>query len=92
MLRITILPGNSSDLSFSTFERYQISAPLSGADAEVNGDLVLKFEDEEDAITYAEQLETLSDELIDKTTPQYMAISDIIVSIRNDEFVQSYTR
>lgn len=92
MLRITILPSNSSDLSFSDFERYQIPAPLSGADAEVNGDLVLKFEDEEDAITYAEQLETLSDELTDKTTPQYAAISDIITSIRNDEFVQSYTR
>jgi hypothetical protein len=91
MLRITVSPGTSSGLSFSTFERYGLPAPSSGADAEINDDLVLKFENEEEAITYADQLENLSNELNDKSTPQYTAISDMIMAIRNDEFIQSYT-
>jgi len=69
-----------------------LPAPPDGADAEINGDLILKFEDEEDAIVYAAQLQNLANELNDKDTPQYVAISNIIMAIRNDEFVQSYTR
>ena len=61
-----------------------------GVDAEVNNDLILQFEDEAEAIAYADQLETLSDNLDDKTTMQYMAINDIITAIRNDEFIQDY--
>jgi len=91
MLRITVRPGTSSGLSFSTFERYGLPAPTDGVDAEINDDLVLKFEDEQDAIAYADQLETLSNELNDKSTPQYGAINDMIMAIRNDEFIQSYT-
>jgi hypothetical protein len=90
MLRI-IVRGTSSGVSFSTFERYGLPAPTGGVDAEINDDLVLKFDDEEAAITYAEQLESLSDELDDKSAPQYGAINDMIMAIRNDEFVQSYT-
>ncbi|MGZ3874667.1 MAG: hypothetical protein ACXVJD_17240 [Mucilaginibacter sp.] len=92
MLRINIPSNTDSGLNFSTFEQYQLPAPPDGVDAEINGDLILKFEDEEEAIIYAEQLENLSNELNDKSTPQYVAISDMIMAIRNDEFVQSYSR
>jgi hypothetical protein len=91
MLRITVPSGSASGLSFSTFERYGLPAPLSGVDAEINDDLVLKFEDEEEAVRYADQLENLSNKLNDKSTPQYAAINDLIMAIRNDEFIQSYT-
>jgi len=92
MLRITVSQNDSSNLSFSAFEQYQLPAPPNGVDAEINNDVILKFEDEEEAVTYAEQLEELSNELDDKTTAEYTAISDIIMAIRNDEFVQSYSR
>jgi len=69
-----------------------ISCPPSGVDAEINNDVILKFEDEEEAIIYAERLEDLSNELDDKNSPQYIAVSDVIMAIRNDEFIQSYTR
>jgi hypothetical protein len=92
MLRITIPSNTDSNINFSTFEQYELPAPISGVDSEINNDVILKFEDEDEAITYAEELENLSNELNDKTTPQYLAISDIIVAIRNDEFVQSYLR
>ena len=92
MLRITVPSNVNSNINFSAFEQYQLPAPPSGVDAEVNNDLILKFEDEEEAITYAEQLETLSVGLNNKNTPQYTAISDIIMAIRNNEFIQSYSR
>ena len=92
MLHITIPSNSRSDLNFSIFEEYQLPAPPNGIDAEINNDVILKFEDEEEAISYAEELEDLSNELNDKSSPQYIAISDVIMAIRNDEFVQSYTR
>jgi len=92
MLHINISAQGNSNLNFSTFEEYGFPAPLNGVDAEVNNDVILRFEDEEEAIIYAEQLENLSNELNDKQSPQYIAISDVIMAIRNDEFVQSYTR
>jgi hypothetical protein len=92
MLNITVSQNDNTNLSFSAFEQYQLPAPPSGADAEINDDLILKFEDEEDAIVYAAQLQNLANELNDKDTPQYVAISNIIMAIHNDEFVQSYTR
>jgi hypothetical protein len=90
MLRITVPSTSASQLTFSTFESYGLPAPLNGADAEINGDVILKFEDEEEAIVYAGQLEELSNGLNDKSSPQNIAIGDIIMAIRNDEFVQSY--
>ena len=65
-------------------------APLDGVDAEINNNVILKFEDEAEAVVYAEQLENLSNELNDKSSPQNIAIGDIIMAIRNDEFVQAY--
>ena len=90
MLRITILPTGKSQLTFATFERYGLPGPPNGADAEINDDLILKFEDEQDAMAYAEQLQNLSNELDDKSSPQNIAISDIVMTIRNDEFVKAY--
>jgi hypothetical protein len=92
MLNITVPSNGPSNLTFSSFERYGIPAPLSGVDAEINDDVILKFEDEDEAITYAEQLENMANEINDKSTTQYLAINDIIVAIWNDEFVQGYSK
>jgi hypothetical protein len=91
MLNITVPSNTSSGLNFSTFESYGLPSPPNGVDEEINDDLVLKFEDEQEATIYAAQLENLSNQLDNKTTQQYVAINDIIMTIRNDEFVQSYT-
>lgn len=90
MLRIVVPSNTSSQLTFSTFERYGLPAPPNGVDAEINDDVVLNFEDEEEAITYADQLEILSNGLNDKSSPQNIAIGDMIMAIRNDEFIQNY--
>jgi hypothetical protein len=92
MLIINVSSSGKSQLKFSNFEDYQLPAPINGVDAEINGDVILRFEDEDEAIDYAGQLEDIAMGLSDKTTPQYLAINDIIVSIFNDEFVKSYSR
>ena len=90
MLLIAVPANTSSKINFSTFEQYGLPGPLSGVDAEVNDGLILKFEDEEEAVIYAAQLENLSAELDDKSSPENLAIGDLIMAIRNDEFVQNY--
>jgi hypothetical protein len=90
MLNITVPSATDSRLKFSTFERYGLPAPRNGVQAEVNDDLILRFEDEEDAFIYAGQLENLSLGLDDKSSPQNLAIGDMIMAIRGDQFVQSY--
>jgi hypothetical protein len=90
MLIISVPSSGLSKLTFSGFENSDLPRPRSGVDAEVNGDLILNFEDEEDAIIYAEKLEDLSFELNNKSSMQNIAVNDIILAIRNDEFVQSY--
>ena len=92
MLRINIPSTGTSQLTFSAFERFGLPAPPNGVDEEINDDVILNFEDEEEAITYAEQLANLSNGLDDKSSPENLAIGDIITAIWNDEFVQNYTR
>jgi len=92
MLNITVPSDGPSNLTFTSFESYDIPAPVSGVDAEINNNVILKFEDEGEAIAYAGQLENLAEGINDKTTTQYLSINDIIVAIWNDEFVQSYSK
>jgi len=92
MLNIIVPSDGESRLTFSKFEEFGIPAPPSGVDQEINNNLILRFEDEEEAITYAGELEDMAGEINDKTTTQYMAVNDIILAITNDEFVQSYSK
>jgi hypothetical protein len=90
MLKIVVPSNVDSNLTFSLFERYGIPVPPSGVEEEINDDVILKFENEEEAVTYARQLENMADEINDKTTTQYLAINDIIATIWDDEFVQEF--
>ncbi len=90
MLKITIPSNTDSNLNFAIFEQYNLPAPLDGVDAEINGDLILKFENEEEAVIYSEQLKNLSEGLDDKSSAAYLAIGDLIMAIFRDEFVQAY--
>ena len=92
MLFINVSSAANSRVKFSDFVRYGLPAPPDGADAEANDDLILRFDDEDEAIAFAEQLENMADGLNDKDTPQYAAINDMIMAINNDEFVKSYSK
>lgn len=90
MLLINIPFDSVSPLTFSRFEILEIPAPINGVDNEINDALILKFENEEEAIRYADQLENLSIGLKDKSSEQNLAICQLILAIKNDSFVISY--
>lgn len=91
MLLITVSrPGES--LQFSDFERWQLPVPPGGADEEINGVLVLRFENEQEAIDYAASLQDMQNAADDRGTAKYAAVSLIINAIDDDEFIQSYLK
>jgi hypothetical protein len=90
MLLINVPAATYGHINFALFMNFGLPEPVGGVDAEINNDLILKFEDEEEAVIYAAQLENLSIGLKDQNSPEDLAIGDIIMAIRNDDFVQSY--
>jgi hypothetical protein len=90
MLRIAILSNGQSELTFSSFERDGLPKPPNGIDAEINGDVILLFDDEAQAVNYVYRLEDISSSINDNTSHQKLAINDIIAAVKADEFVQGY--
>ncbi len=89
MLRINVSSTGLSELTFNELEKYDIPRPPSGFDSEINDTVVIKFEDEQEAIAYSQNLDEYA-ESIDQASTEYLIITDIINAISNDEFVQAY--
>lgn len=85
MLRIN-LPSAQLPHGFGSFD---IPQPSSGTDTEVNGDVILLFEDEEEAVAYLDTMEDYASSLDDKA-PERDATNLIVTAIQNDEFVQTF--
>ncbi|MBS1503984.1 MAG: hypothetical protein JST32_18080 [Bacteroidetes bacterium] len=90
MLRIEVSPDGPSHLTFSELEKYNIPAPGDGFDSEINGRVVLQFEDEQEAIDYSNRLDKYAESLSGQNLPEYLIVRDIIHAISDDEFVQAY--
>jgi hypothetical protein len=90
MLRIEIPSTEPSHLSFSKLERLNIPSPPNGFDQEINDDVVMAFEDEQEAIDYSMEIDRYMESLNDQSAPEFAAAGDIIKAIGEDEFVQSY--
>jgi hypothetical protein len=86
MLRITI---PSSAVSAKVFEQDTLPTPPNGTETEVNGELILLFEDEEEAVAYLDELEDYSTDLDDASADRPV-VNELISAINNDEFVQAY--
>lgn len=90
MLRIEIPSNGPARLSFSKLERLNIPAPPNGFDEEVNDNIIMLFEDEQEAIDYSAEMDRYAESLDNHSSPGYAAAGEIIKSISEDEFVQSY--
>ncbi|MDB5010562.1 MAG: hypothetical protein JWR67_2298 [Mucilaginibacter sp.] len=90
MLRITIPSNGPAKLTFSSFENEDLPKPPNGIDVEVNNNVILLFDDEEEAIDFADGLEDISNSINDNTSPVKLAINDIIMAIKNNKFIQDY--
>ena len=88
MLRIDI-PATETSISRNVFETYALPAPPNGTDTEINGDLILLFDDEEQAVAYLDELEEYASSL-DNDSDAKEPLNVLIGAINNDEFVQAY--
>jgi hypothetical protein len=90
MLRIEIPADEYSGLTFSKLERFNLPEPANGFDSEINDNIILSFDDEQQAIDYTHDLDTYAESLSDHSSPEYLAATEIIKAISNDAFVRSY--
>jgi hypothetical protein len=86
MLRIDI---SSAGITGTTLGEYHLPTPPNGTETEINGDLILLFEDEQEAVAYLDVLEDYTTKL-DNHSPQKPIVNDLVIAINNDEFVQAY--
>jgi hypothetical protein len=73
----------------NVLQNYNLPAPSGGFDTEVNGSLILLFEDEQEAVAYLDVLEDYATKL-DNNSPEKTFLNTLIAAINNDEFVQAY--
>jgi len=90
MLQITVPSNGQSNLTFTELVQLDLPQPKDGVRAEVDNDVILSFDDEQEAIDYTHLIERYAESLKDHNSLQYLALQDIIMAINNDEFVRSY--
>jgi len=94
MLVIEISSDGGWPLTLTELNKYNIPAPPNGFNSEINNAVVMKFEDEQEAIDYAHDLDEFAEALTERELSKYPDIRDIIAeiikSISDDEFVQAY--
>lgn len=73
----------------NVLQNYNLPAPSGGFDTEVNGSLILLFEDEQEAVAYLDVLEDYATKL-GNNSPEKTFLNTLITAINNDEFVQAY--
>jgi hypothetical protein len=90
MLRIEIPLDGPAKLDLRKFKELEIPVPENGIDSEENGNVVLLFEDEQQAVDFSLELDRFSEALNDHKSPRYQAAGEVIKAISEDKFVQAY--
>lgn len=89
MLIIEISSDGISPITFTELEGYNIPAPPNGFDSEINNNVIMRFDDEQQAIDYSYELDSYANTL-DNKSGEYQIATRIIKAISDDEFVRSY--
>lgn len=89
MISIAIPSDGQSELNFTMLEKYNIPAPPNGFSSEVNDNVLIRFDDEQQAIDYAHELDAYSNS-IDADSVEYNIVNDIIKAVGDDGFIQEY--
>jgi hypothetical protein len=89
MLVIRISSDGRFPLTLAELNKYNIPVPPNGFDSDVNNDVIMKFEDEQEAIDYSYELDSYAN-TIDNKSVEYRITRAIVQAISEDEFVQSY--
>ena len=89
MLRINIPPTGSKPLTFADFKNYQLPMPSKGVKAKGNKETILLFDNEYEAVVYADQLEEIVT-TVSKSSPLKNILRDLATAIRNDDSIRNY--
>jgi hypothetical protein len=89
MLIIEISSGGRFPITFAILEKYNIPAPPNGFDSEINDNIIMRFDDEQQAIDYSYELDSYAN-AIESKSEEYNIINTIIKAISEDAFVQTY--
>jgi hypothetical protein len=80
----------SERLTFSKLAQLNIPAPPNGFDREINDSIILSFENEQEAIDYSLELDRYANSQKDHNSAEYLAATEVIRAINEDEFVRTY--
>jgi hypothetical protein len=89
MLIIEINSDGRSALTFNELEKHNIPAPPNGFDSEIDNNIIMRFDDEQQAIDYSYELDGYAI-TIDNKSAEYSIITKIIKAISDDDFVRTY--
>lgn len=89
MLVIELSSDGQSPFTLPELNKYNIPAPPNGFDSEINNAIIMKFDDEQDAINYSYELDSYAN-TIDNKSEEYRIITAIVKAISEDDFVQHY--
>ena len=89
MLRINLPPTGPTRVTFADFKKYRLPLPSKGVKAKGKQNTELLFDDEDEAMIYADQLEEIVTN-VSKTSPVRGMLRDMVTAIRNDDSIRNY--
>lgn len=89
MVRICIPPTGQSPLTTADFNHYRLPIPSNGLEAERDNETTLLFNNEYEAVVYADQLDEIFT-TVSKRSPLKNILRDVATAIRNDDTVRNY--
>ena len=89
MLRINLPPTGPTRVTFADFRKYRLPVPSKGVKDSGKKNTVLQFDNEHEAVIYADQLEEIVTNT-SKNSPVRSILRDMVTAIRNDDTIRNY--
>jgi hypothetical protein len=89
MLRINLPPTGPTRVTFADFKKYRLPLPSKGVKEKGTDNTVLVFDNEDEAVVYADQLEEIVTN-VSKNSPVRSMLRDMVTAIRNDDTIRNY--
>ncbi len=89
MLRINLPPTGPTRVTFADFVKYRLPLPSMGVKARGKNNTFLVFDNEDEAVIYADQLEEIVTS-VSKNSPVRSMLRDMVTAIRNDDTIRNY--
>jgi hypothetical protein len=89
MLRINLPPTGPTRVTFADFKKYRLPLPSKGVKEKGKKDTFLIFDNEDEAVIYADRLEEIVTN-VSTNSPARSILRDMVTAIRNDDTIRNY--